>query len=309
MANLPSFLCVGAGKSGTTALYNYLRQHPQVFLPAQKELQFFAWPDLKQFNNGPGTARSRDDWIKSEADYRALYANAPNDVLAGDISPTYLHAPGAPDRMAAMLGDDLRIIIMLRNPVDKVISQYGHLRRDVREDLLLEDALDAEKTRIDAGWGAIYHYVATSRYSEAVQRYLDRFGPDRVHIVFFEDFVADPVAHVRAVCRFLNIADDIAFSNDVKTNRSGLPKSKALAKVIGPNWFTSLAKMAMPRQVGVRIKTVLMNANTGSKEQVTAATRARLRDIFRDDVVALEKLTNRTTGWVTPVESVGEGTP
>ncbi|MEM6311035.1 MAG: sulfotransferase [Pseudomonadota bacterium] len=299
---LPNFVCVGAGKSGTTALYHYLRQHPDVFLPPQKELQYFAWPDLERFNNGPGTARSRDDWVKTENAYRATYAGAPQDAAVGDISPTYLHAPGAPERIAALLRD-VRIIVMLRNPVDKVISQYGHLRRDMREDLLLDAALDAEQGRIDDKWGAIYHYVTSSRYFEAIKRYFDQFGRQNVHVILFEDFVADPVREVRGVCRFIGVRDDFDFQTDVKTNRSGAPKSATLARAIGPNRLTSFAKSVLPRKLGVQIKTWLMDRNTGAKEPVPESTRARLRDTFATEIADLETLLGRKTGWGDPASS------
>ncbi len=304
MTNLPRFVCVGAGKSGTTALYHYLRQHPKVFLPAQKELQFFAWPDLAAFDAGPGTSRSRDDWIKEESDYRAMYSEAPIDAVSGDISPTYLYASGAPDRMLEMLGEDLRIVVMLRNPVEKVISQHGHLRRDMREELPLDEALAAEPRRIAEKWGAIYHYVATSRYSESMQRYVHRFGRERLHVILFDEFVKDPVSEVREVCRFIGISDDFQFQTKVKTNRSGSPKSSVIARAIGPNRATSLAKQIIPRQIGVSIKTWLMNANTGPREEVSEVTRARLLEAFRDDILALEDLLDTKTGWLVRPDTI-----
>lgn len=112
---LPTFLIVGAAKCGTTSLYEYLRQHPEVFMPRRKEPNFFAGP-----SHGNRT---------TEAEYRALFADATSAKAVGEASVAYLYDPGSPRRIFEYLGPETRIVIMLRNPVDMVHALWGHMVR------------------------------------------------------------------------------------------------------------------------------------------------------------------------------------
>ncbi len=293
---LPNFVCVGAGKSGTTSLYEYLRQHKDVFLPKQKELHYFAWKDLEHLNKGIGVTASRADWCKSLSQYNAHFKGATNETIVGDISPSYLHCKNAPAAIRELLGN-VKILIMLRNPTDKVISQHMHLKRDAREPLSLEAALDAEEGRVRDGWAAMYHYTKTSLYCDDVTRYVEVFGKDNVCIVLFEEFINDPQAALGQIYKFLKIDDSQSVSTEKVFNRSGLPKSKIIARLSGPNPLTTLAKRLLPRRVGVKIKRLILNINTGERAQVAPATRARLAELFRADVMDLEKVIGRSTNW------------
>lgn len=290
MSKLPNFLCVGAGKSGTTALYHYLKQHPEVFLPHQKELHFFAWQDLADFNGGPGTEHSRSDWCKTLSQYERMFVDAAGYKLIGDISPSYLHAPNAPALIKQILGAP-KIIILLRNPVDKVISQFMHLRRDGREKLNFPDALNAESKRIEAKWGAIYHYVCTSKYSQDVARYQYVFGVENVGVWKFDSFVQESEETMREICAFLNIDIEFQFSPPEKINRSGKPRSRLVGRLIGPNGLTSLAKKIIPRPLGVKIKSKILDLNTGNKEEICEADIVSLRREFSEDLTSLQKIT------------------
>lgn len=295
MTNLPNFVCVGAGKSGTTSLYHYLKQHPEVFLPDQKELHYFAWSDLAEFNEGPGTQHSRSDWCKTRAQYERMFEGADDHKIVGDISPSYLHSRNAPEQIKQTLGSP-KIIILLRNPVDKVISQYMHLKRDGREALNLMDALRAEPERIAAKWGAIYHYISTSMYAEDVARYQALFGMENVGIWSFDAFVGESEKTLTEICQFLEIEDNFQFLPPEKTNRSGQPRSRLLGRLIGPNGLTSLAKKVIPRPLGVKVKSLILNANTGAKEDIEASDLEFLKGKFSDDLVELEKMSGLKFG-------------
>lgn len=290
MTKLPNFLCVGAGKSGTTSLYHYLKQHPEVFLPAQKELHFFAWKDLADLNGGPGTAHSRSDWCKNLSQYSKMFEGAADYKVVGDISPSYLHAPSAASQIAATLGKP-KIVILLRNPIDKVISQYMHLRRDGREILDLRGALAAEPERIASKWGAMYHYVATSKYDQDVARYQDAFGVENVRIWSFKKFVQQSEATMTEICAFLEIDPEFKFAPPEKTNRSGKPRSRTVGRLIGPNGLTSVAKKITPRPLGVKIKAKVLELNTGKKEEISDDELFYLREIFAEDIATLEQRT------------------
>jgi hypothetical protein len=174
--HLPSFIIVGAAKAGTTAIYHYLRQHPQVYLTPLKETNYLALAGQKLEFCGPGD----DDYVNrlsvtDEDAYRAQFADVRDEIAVGEASPLYLYAPHAAERIRNVV-PDAKIIIILRNPIDRAYSAFLHLVRDNREchrDFAL--ALSKERERIEAGWEHIWHYIAMGRYLEQVQRYFDAF--------------------------------------------------------------------------------------------------------------------------------------
>ncbi|HEY7600036.1 MAG TPA: sulfotransferase [Candidatus Limnocylindrales bacterium] len=203
---LPDFLIVGAPRCGTTFMYEYLDQHPGVFMSPVKEPNHFA-TDLDS-----GSYLDAISFMRDRQRYRALFADARPDQLTGEASTWHLYSQAAASNIKAA-NPDARIIIMLRDPIEMMFSLherrlYGgseHLRR-------FEDALAAEDDR-RAGRqiapqarnvkGLLYREVA--RYASQVERYLDQFGPGRVHVIIFDDFRADPARAYRATLEFLGL--------------------------------------------------------------------------------------------------------
>ena len=216
----PDFFIVGAFKAGTTALYEYLRAHPQVFMSVPKEPMYFG-RDL--------TPRYRR---MTEAEYLALFRDARPEQRAGEASPWYLYSHSAA-REILDFAPDARVIIMLRNPVDVMYSQHSQLVFNQREDLAdFAAALDAEPDRIagrrlpaDAIRPEALYYRTSVSFAEQVERYLAVFGRERVHFVVFDDLVADPRAVYRATLEFLGVDAtfevDLSVYNPARRARSG----------------------------------------------------------------------------------------
>jgi hypothetical protein len=194
---LPDFLILGAQKAGTTALYAYLRWHPQITGPSFKEVSFFD----RHYAHG-------EQW------YRA-HMPARRRSLVGEASPSYLFHPLAPQRVASML-PDARLIALLRNPVDRAFSHYQHEVALGREPLSFEDAIDREEERMrgevdrmlrdpsyfsHAWWN--YTYVARGRYAEQLERWFARFPRERLLVLFTEELAADTAGTYRRVLDFL----------------------------------------------------------------------------------------------------------
>ena len=151
----PSFLIVGAQKSGTTSLYHYLSQHPQVFMSSVKEPNFFAFEGQQVDYRGPAgqpasiNLYSVTDWD----DYQRLFADAGAAVALGEASTLYMAVPGTAERIRQRI-PDVRIIAILRDPVDRAFSSYLHCRRTGREPYAeFETALQHERERIADNWG------------------------------------------------------------------------------------------------------------------------------------------------------------
>ncbi|HEX6473777.1 MAG TPA: sulfotransferase, partial [Candidatus Limnocylindria bacterium] len=133
IGRLPNFLVIGAAKSGTTALWSLLRQHPQVFMPALKEPHHFAFDadqPAPQFR-GPGANLHRDAVTGTDA-YRALFADAGEALAVGEASATYLYVAASVERIRAAI-PDARLVAILRQPADRAYSSYLHLKRQGRE--------------------------------------------------------------------------------------------------------------------------------------------------------------------------------
>jgi hypothetical protein len=196
---LPDFLILGAQKAGTTALYAYLRWHPQITGPSFKEVSFFD-----------------RHYVRGERWYRA-HLPIRRSGLVGEASPSYLFHPLAPERVAGML-PRARLIALLRNPIDRAFSHYQHEVALGREQLSFEDALAHEDERMegelermlrdpayfsDAWWN--YTYAARGRYAEQLERWLAAFPREQLLVLFTEELAADTPGTYRRVLDFLDV--------------------------------------------------------------------------------------------------------
>lgn len=295
-SRLPDFVCVGGAKCGTTSLYEYLRAHPDIFLPNQKELHYFSYPELAQRPEGPGMRSVLKGLIATEEAYRAHYKGVGPSQIAGDISPSYLNESQAPARIKALLGP-VRIIIMLRNPVERVISQYMHLRRAAREPLPFVEALAAEPERIAQRWGDMWHYTSSAYAAERTRRYIEAFGSERVLIVLLDDLREEPEATLGQIWRFLGVPENFSIDTTREFNRSGLPRSNLVARLIDASPIANFAKAVLPRRLGALLKRKVQEFNTGGQETIDPELRSKLRGMYQSEVIALEDTIGRKTGW------------
>jgi hypothetical protein len=204
---LPDFLIVGAQKAGTTALYSYLREHPAVAGPPWKEVSFFD----RHFWRGAAWYRGH---FPNRLYLRAVGARAGVEPIVGEASPSYLFHPHAPERAAALL-PDVRLIALVRNPIDRALSHYHHEVALGREPLPFEKALDEEDTRMEgelehmrdpryfshAWWN--FTYQARGRYAEQLERWLEFYPRERLLVVPSEDLLERPGETYSQVLEFL----------------------------------------------------------------------------------------------------------
>jgi hypothetical protein len=191
----PNFFIVGAPKCGTTAMYEYLKAHPEIFMPDVKEPVFF------------GTQKTRD-----LASYLAIFSPAKNQKMIGEASPSYLASEDACKEIFEF-DPAAKIIIMLRSPIDVIYSAYYQSRASGRENIMsFEEALNEGENRLnmerlpDGDPRPIYRsYV---RFSGSVQRYFNRFGRNNVHIIIYDDLQKDTAAVYRRTLEFLGVDPD-----------------------------------------------------------------------------------------------------
>jgi hypothetical protein len=287
----PDFFIVGAFKAGTTSLYEYLRQHPQVYMPFHKEPMYFG-ADLD--------ARYRR---MSEEEYLRLFADARPGQRVGEASPWYLYSASAASEIEAF-SPGAQAIVMLRNPVDVMHAQHSQLLFNQREDLVdFGDALAAEPDRragrrIPAGAlrrEALF-YRHSVRFAEQLRRYFDVFGRERVHVIVHDDLVADAAAVVRGTFAFLGVDPDVAVDLEVR-NPNRQPRSGVLQRLVfrppGP------LRRAVPwlRRFPMvhRLRDALVTANSRSERRapMDEALRRRLTAELAPEVEELGRLIGR----------------
>lgn len=197
---LPQFLVIGAQKAGTTSLHELLKQHPGVFLPACKEVHYFS-----QYADRPVS------W------YASHYRGARPGRRCGDITPYYLFHPWAPGRIHRLL-PRVRLIVLLRDPVERAISHYFHALRHGSETLGLEAALAAEPSRLQGAEsillqpGATHYshqkhsYMSRSRYERQLERYEALFPSHQLLILKSEELFSQPDRVWNQLQQFLGLA-------------------------------------------------------------------------------------------------------
>jgi hypothetical protein len=294
---LPNFLVIGAGRSGTTSLYEYLREHPEVFMSPVKETNYFAFPEGHQPERGPGGVRVRREAVTTRAAYEALFEEAGDARAIGEASPRYLSTPEAPARIEALL-PDVRLVAILRDPVDRAYASYLGLRRDGLEpEPTFEDALRDDDRRQREGW-PFAGLIETGRYHRHLLRYYERFPAERIRVYLHDDLRADAAGLVRDLLSFLEVDPEFAPDTARVHGRTGLVRNRALRVL----WSRSRRVRdglgpVVPRPVreGVRRWAI----RDLERPAIDPTTRARLIRVFRPDVLALEELIGRDlSAWL-----------
>jgi hypothetical protein len=289
---LPTFIVIGAARSGTTALYNFLRQHPNVFMSDSKEPNYFAFHEGPVAYSGPG-AEFVNNSVRDAQTYFNLFAKAPDDSAVGEASPLYLFSPQAPQRIASAL-PHVRLIAILRNPVEQAYSHYLYARAQMIEPLNdFEAALDAQIERREAGWQPLFQYSDFPRYGAQLSRYRAHFNPESIKLFLYEDFESDPAGVLRQIFRFIGVDDSFVPDTSLRANRGGVPKSALLQwAVMRPNFASKSFGVLLPMSVRRRIRNMISGGNI-ERPELPASARARLSGELRDDINLLGKLIDR----------------
>ena len=300
---MPNFIVIGAGKSGTTALYRYLEQHPQVYMSPVKETNFFALDGKKADFRDPSAAQRINSWsVTRLKDYQALFDRASGEAALGEASPLYLYDARTAGRIRHYL-PDARLIVVLRNPAERAHSAFTHLVRDGLEPHAdFGRALAQEDQRVADHWSWIWHYKRMGFYYEQLNRYYDLFDREQIAVYLYEDLKSDPANVVVDIFRRLGIDPQFRPDTSVRFNRSGVPKSKALHSfLMRSSPLKAPFKRFIPTGVRKRLVADLRNRNLREPPRLSQEMRLSLAEAYRDDVLKLQDLIQRDlTGWLEP---------
>ncbi len=229
---MPDFFIVGQPKCGTTALGDVLRAHPQIFMPANKELWFFAEELRERMPPRPeGTPATIEE-------YSEQFRRATKDQVAGEATVLYLWSRTAA-RAIAEVQPDAKIVAIVREPSSLLRSLHlQFLQTHVEAEPDLRTALALEPERREGRqipkhtyWPAALMYSEHVRYVEQLQRYVDLFGRERMMVGVYDDYRADNDSFVRGVLRFLEVDDTVPISNAI-VNPTVQPRSQALHDLV-----------------------------------------------------------------------------
>ena len=290
---LPNFLIVGAAKSGTSSLHNYLNQHIDIFMPSYTEQGVkvkeprFLIKDLIQnrVHNG----------IWNWSDYKELFNNVKDEKLIGESTVLYLYYyKEAIKNIKLRLGDDIKIIIMLRNPVERAYSAYQHVSRGMKENNTFEKALELEEERLDKDpfLTPMVMYKSMGMYFKMVKAYLESF--DQVHIIYYEDFRDNTMDSVQKTFDFLEVDRDPSI-NIKMYNVGGRRWKNHLLKrfFMKQGRFHFLLKSLIPNRFRTFFRNQLVNYSMENSPTISLKVKKELRSFFKKDIEHLSKLLNK----------------
>jgi hypothetical protein len=305
---LPNFFIVGAPKAATTSLYNYLGQHAQIYMSPIKEPNYFAsemrfenfvaevrpriaeeMRALQEYLRGDMRQKRFGGLVSTWEDYLKLFGNVTDEIAIGEATPCYLWSETAARNIAARI-PDAKIIINLRNPVDRAFSQYLHMvtvgatRRSFRDQIHAN--LNCETKLL----GPLRPLLEFGCYSEQVSRYLGKFPASQIHISFYEELERTPELVLSKLFSFLGVDPGFAPDRSVRYTVSRIPKFLGTRYFLRKLRIWPYLRKLTPQPLVSRLSSLMMRKRTSLT--MDAADRAFLTDYYRDDIEKLAKLLN-----------------
>jgi hypothetical protein len=300
-AQRPNFLVLGAYKAGTTSLYHYLRQHPQIYLPTIKEVRFLTYAGHQMGTPTPADLLATTWPVTTLAAYEALYAEAqPQHSARGEVSPSYLAFPEQSILGIQQYAASAKLIALLRQPADRAYSSFVGLVKagwedvlDFRETLRLERARKPRCTN-----GSPRRNLVEGFYFAQLSHYYHTFSPDRILVCLYDEWQKNGVDLLRRIFRFLEV--DPAFIPDQtrKYNQASWPRSQRLhhwlqqSPPAGLRWLSERWRL--------RLNARLNRLNLTSAPPLEPALRQQLTHIYREDILQLQDLIQQDLAhWLT----------
>jgi len=307
VSRIPNFFIIGAPKAGTTSLCSYLDQHPEVYMSAIKEPNFFAdeireehfdpkarqgmardHRDLRKFFSGPMHDKRFGGIVTEWEDYRRLFSNARNEAALGDGSVCYLWSPTAPDRIASRI-PDAKILVMLRDPAERAYSQYLHGVSNGAIRWSFREHIQRNLRHGSTQFCVHYPFLEFGLYAEQLRRYQERFQHN-VWVGFHQDFQDRPLEVYRDICRFLEIGDEFSPSMERRHLESQVPRRSSVAWLKRSGFWQAAAPI-VPSGVRPLMRSMLMRRP--GTNRMDAADRSYLAGFYREDICKLADLLNR----------------
>lgn len=290
----PNFLVAGVAKCGTTSLYYYLEQHPQVCIPKKETFFFIA----DRYKTPPVDERGRRDparIIATRPAYDQLYSVC-KDGAVGEVSTCYVfYYKEAIPKIKATLGDPA-ILIVIRQPVERLFSGYKHFLRMEKEDLSLDEALAAEIKRGQAGWDFMWQYTGLGFYADAIEAYQQNFS--KVKVILQEDLTDHAEATMKEIFQFIGVDDNFVPDTSTRYNISD-PQTKNVwfryffRNKIARKYLKPLVMSFITESTKRKIMHSFRKPNKQAAVKLDDKKRNELLTLYKSDILRIEKLTGR----------------
>jgi hypothetical protein len=295
---MPNFLVIGAAKCGTDSLCNYLGQHPDIYISSNREPNFFVAEGQSDVPYcGPGdraVLESLGMWVSTLDRYQSLFSEVTTEKAIGEGTAWYIYYDEAPARIQRHI-PQAKLIAILRNPVDRAYSAYTMLLRDGRETIGdFARALAAEEDRTRRNWEPIWHYVKMGFYTSQLKRYYDTFEPHQIRVIVYDDFNTQPMEIVKDVFHYLDVDDQFSPDISKRYNVSLVPKNLGVHTLVaGEHPVKTAMKAVLPTGIRQALKQRVVERNLTRPAPMAPEVRRQLVEIFRADILELEKLIGR----------------
>lgn len=294
---LPNFLVVGAIKSGTTSLYHYLLQHPAVFLS----------PDVKESRFLVGLTAEKNpeivdaiNHVKSFDEYQHLFALAAPQQIIGEVDPWYLYLYGQTiPRIKSFLDPSVRIIMCLRNPIDRSYSHYYQVIKQGWKTRSFSETVEAVLAGAATTWYE-RSFIEAGLYYKQVKAYMDAFPSGQVLIFLFEELQSDGNGVFQRLCQFIGVDDNFCPDISERANIGGIPKNRTLHNLLKKRWMaTALLKPFIPADRRKAMRQRLIAQNLHPYPPMSDFERLLLVDYYREDISKLQSLINKDlSNWL-----------
>lgn len=292
----PTFIIAGVARCGTTSLYHYMKQHPDIGFPTQKEPKYFSSTHLEFPHNGIGDNTVDNIVVKDKDSYYKLFEKLGSFKAIGEASSDYLFFHEYTVNAIKKELGDIPIIFSLRNPIDRAYSAYNNLLRDSRETLEFMDALQAEDERILNNWDWMWAYKQGGLYSKAIEHFQKEFSS--VKIILFDDLESNPSKVLQEIFEFLEVDTAVTIDNTTKYSHSGKPKNAFIALLTDRNNKITYPIRKIVMNLVPRSSLEKLASKMLKKDNVSLEIKQYLLNYFKEDIEQLESLINRDlTAW------------
>lgn len=284
---LPNFLIVGVQKAGTTSIYNYLQEHPQVFMSKVKETNFLE----KDWSNLPPEQQNKNGIVTVEK-YAELFAEVKEEIAIGEASPNYLfHYESSAARIEKYV-PLAKLIVVLRNPVERAYSDHlMHLRDAIGYRSLSEQIKHSSHKSFILRKG--FYYLP-------IKHYFEKFGQARVKVFFYDDLCENPHSFMREMYQYLEVDDTFIPNTNRKAQVAKVPKNQTVNNLLQRknllrNTAASIMKTVMPVETRQKLRDRLINFNSQAKQEapLSKEERQQLIELYREDILNLQDLVGR----------------
>jgi len=281
---LPNFFIVGAPRSGTTSLYDFLKRTKGIYMSPRKEPNYFS-TSIDPIFLSPSPIRDEEKYLK-------LFQNVKNEKIIGEASPTYLRDPKAPQLIKKIAGNP-KIVIILRDPIQRAYSHYL-LRKSNGATYSFSEAIKTAINSKNDDFKA--RIINAGMYYEQVKRYIETFGSENVRIIIFEEFIIEPQKILKQIIDFLGIDSELPETVDLPHNLLTIPRNKFVSSLLQNQTMRKIGRKIFNQTSGaIMVKKIL--GKKISKPEMNNTDKIFLEELYREDVRNLEKLLGIKFPW------------